>query len=291
MNHNKKFVAFFVSLATVLVCTSQVFGYSENPAKVAILPVKIHAPEKMEYLQAGLMDMLTSRISGKHNVQILDRKQVAKTFKKFKKDLNEITARALAEDLGADYIVSGSVTFFGTGGSIDFKVFSREVAKPPLTTYSLIQDMNNLLPKFSQVVDEMNAKAFDPRSRQVAAGPRPQAQQPQAAQAAPLPAPKTAAPAPQAQQPRAAPASVPTETTPTGPKMASIKQELVREKPISTDISKPAIPETTVAPQPGPWKSQELHQAALSMDVGDLLGDGLQRTRDYEPQEDLDSSI
>ncbi len=251
MNHNKKFVAFFVSLATVLVCTSQVFGYSENPAKVAILPVKIHAPEKMEYLQAGLMDMLTSRISGKHNVQILDRKQVAKTFKKFKKDLNEITARALAEDLGADYIVSGSVTFFGTGGSIDFKVFSREVAKPPLTTYSLIQDMNNLLPKFSQVVDEMNAKAFDPRSRQVAAGPRPQAQQPQAP-----------------------PASVPTETTPTGPKMASIEQELVQEKPISTDISKPAIPETTVAPQPGPWKSQELHQAALSMDVGDLLGDG-----------------
>jgi hypothetical protein len=204
----------------------------------------------MEYLQAGLMDMLTSRISGKHNVRILDRKQVAKTFKKFKKDLNEITARALAEDLGADYIVSGSVTFFGTGGSIDFKVFSREVAKPPLAVYSLIQDMNNLLPQFTQVVDEMNAKAFDPRSRQVAAGPRPQAQQ------------------------QAAVAPVPTETTPTGPKMASIEQELVQEKPISTDISKPAIPETTVAPQPGPWKSQELHQAALSMDVGDLLGDG-----------------
>jgi hypothetical protein len=56
--------------------------------------------------------------------------------------------------------------------------------------------------------------------------------------------------------------------------MASIEQELVQEKPISTDISKLAIPETTVAPQPGPWKSQELHQAALSMDVGDLLGDG-----------------
>ncbi|MBW1771204.1 MAG: hypothetical protein JRJ17_08680 [Deltaproteobacteria bacterium] len=246
MNHNKKFVAFFVSLATVLVCTSQVFGYSEKPAKVAILPLKIHAPEKMEYLQAGLMDMLASRIGGKHNVQILDRKQVAKTFKKFKKDLNETTARALAEDLGADYIVSGSVTFFGTGGSIDFKVFSREVAKPPLTTYSLIQDMNNLLPKFSQVVDEMNAKAFDPRSRHLAAGPRPQAQQPQAP-----------------------PASVPTETTPTGPKMASIKQELVREKPISTDIRQQAL----VTPQAGPWKSQELHQAALSMDVGDLLGD------------------
>ncbi|MGB6930384.1 MAG: hypothetical protein WBH05_14280, partial [Syntrophobacteria bacterium] len=176
MNHNKKFVAFFVSLATLLVFTSQVFGYAEEPAKVAILPVKIHAPEKMEYLQAGLMDMLASRISGKHNVQILDRKQVAKTFKKFKKDLNETTAISLAKDLGADYIVSGSVTFFGTGGSIDFKVFSGDVAKPPLAVYSLIEDMNNLLPQFSQVVDEINAKAFAPGSRQVAAGPRPQAQ-------------------------------------------------------------------------------------------------------------------
>jgi hypothetical protein len=274
MNHNKKSVAFFVSLATLLVCTSQVFSYAEEPVKVAILPVKIHAPEKMEYLQAGLMDMLASRIGGKHDVQVLDRKQVAKTFKKFKKDLNQTTARSLAEDLGADYIVSGSVTFFGTGGSIDFKVFSRDLAKPPLAVYGLIQDMNNLLPKFSQAVDEMNAKAFDPRSRRVTAGPRPQAQQPQATQAAPLPAPKPAGAESQAQQIQAAPAPVPPETTPTGPKMASIQQELVREKPISTDISKPAIPETTVAPQPGPWKSQELHQAALSMDVGDLLGEG-----------------
>ncbi|MFA9435268.1 MAG: hypothetical protein ACERKR_11380, partial [Deltaproteobacteria bacterium] len=253
MNHNKKVVAFFVSLATLLLFASQVFGYSEEPAKVAILPVKIHAPEKMEYLQAGLMDMLASRIGGKHNVQILDRKQVAKTFKKFKKDLNETTAISLAEDLGADYIVSGSVTFFGTGGSIDFKVFSDEVAKPPVAFYSLIQDMNNLLPQFSQVVDEMNAKAFDPRSRQVTAGPRPQAQQPKATQAAPLPAPKAGGAESQTQPPQAEPASVPTETTPTGPKMASIKQELVREKPVSTDISQQAL----VTPQAGPWKSQE----------------------------------
>jgi len=273
MNHNKKFVAFFVSLATLLLFASQVFGYAEEPAKVAILPVKIHAPEKMEYLQAGLMDMIASRISGKHNVQILDRKQVAKTFKKFKKDLNETTAISLAEDLGADYIVSGSVTFFGTGGSIDFKVFSGDVAKPPLAVYSLIEDMNNLLPQFSQVVDEMNAKAFDTRSRQVVAGPRPQAQQPQATQAAPLPAPKPAGSASQTQQPRAAVAPVPTETTPTGPKMASIKQEVVQQTVALSDTSQPARSATPVAPQPPPWKSQKLKHALVSIAVGDLLGD------------------
>jgi hypothetical protein len=195
---------------------------------------------------------------------------VARTFKKFKKDLNETTAVSLAEDLGADYIVSGSVTFFGTGGSIDFKVFSGDLANPPVAVYSLIEDMNNLLPQFSQVVDEMNAKAFDPRFRRVTAGPKPQAQQPHATQAAPLPAPQPGGAEPQAQQPRAAVAPVPTETTSTGPKMASIKQELVREKPVSTDIRQQAL----VTPQASPWKSQELPQAALSMDVGDLLGEG-----------------
>ena len=267
MNHNQKFAVFFVSLATLLVFPSQVFVYAEESAKVAILPVKIHAPEKMEYLQAGLMDMLASRIGGKHNVQILDRKQVAKTFKKFKKDLSQTTAISLAEDLGADYIVSGSVTFFGTGGSIDFKVFSGNVTQSPVAVYSLIEDMNNLLPQFSQAVDEMNAKAFDSWSRHVAAGPRPQAQ---VTQATPLPTPKPAGAESQAQQVQAAPAPVPTETTPAGPKMASIKQKLIREKPVSTDIRQQAL----VTPQAGPWKSQELPQAALSMDVGDLLGDG-----------------
>ena len=273
MNHKQKFVAFFVSLATLLVFTSQIFVYAATPAKVAILPVKIHAPEKMEYLQAGLMDMLASRIGGKHDVQVLDRKQVAKTFKKFKKDLNETTARSLAEDLGADYLVSGSVTFFGTGGSIDFKVFGADAANPPVAVYSLVEDMNNLLPQFSQAVDEINAKAFATRSHHVAAGPRPQAQQPQATQAAPLPAPKAAGAESQTQQPQAAVTPAPTETTSTGPKMASIKQEVVQQTPALSDKSQPAKPATPVAPQPPPWKSQKLKHALVSIAVGDLLGD------------------
>ncbi len=270
MNHKQKFVAFFVSFATLLVFTSQILVYAEGPAKVAILPVKIHAPEKMEYLQAGLMDMLASRIGGTHDVQVLDRKHVAKTFKKFKKDLNQTTAGALAEDLGADYIVSGSVTFFGTGGSIDFKVFGADVTNPPVAVYSLIEDMNKLLPQFSQVVDEINAKAFDPRSRYLSAGPRPQTQQPQATQAAQFPAPKAAAAEPQVQS---AAAPVPTETTSTGPKLANIKQEVVQQTVAPSDTSQGARSATLVAPQPPPWKSQKLKHALVSIAVGDLLGD------------------
>ena len=44
MNHKQKFVAFFVSLATLLVFTSQILVYAGTASKVAILSVNIHAP-------------------------------------------------------------------------------------------------------------------------------------------------------------------------------------------------------------------------------------------------------
>ncbi len=78
---------------------------------------------------------------------------------------------------------------------------------------------------------------------------------------------------PQAQQPQAAVAPVPTETTPTGPKMASIKQEVVQQTVALPDTSQAATSATPVAPQPPPWKSQKLKHALVSIAVGDLLGD------------------
>ncbi|MCK5316252.1 MAG: hypothetical protein KAJ53_14055, partial [Anaerolineales bacterium] len=80
-------------------------------------------------------------------------------------------------------------------------------------------------------------------------------------------------PRPQAQQVQAAPTLVPTETTPTGPKMASIKQELVQERVALSYTSQPARSATPVAPQQPPWKSQKLKHALVSIAVGDLLGD------------------
>ena len=163
MNRNKKFATSLISLAILLFCANQVFGYAQAPIKVAILPVKINAPEKMDYLQGGLMDMLESHIGGKEGIEILDRNLVAKTFDKFKKDLNETTARSLAQDLGADYLVAGSVTFFGTGGSIDFEVFAKDPSKETFTVYKIIKDKNNLLSDFSQLADEISAKGFAAR--------------------------------------------------------------------------------------------------------------------------------
>jgi hypothetical protein len=80
-------------------------------------------------------------------------------------------------------------------------------------------------------------------------------------------------PEPQAQV-QAPPVPSSTETKATAPRMANIKQELVVEKPASTEIRQQVVSETSVAPGQGPWKSQKLDQTLLSMAVGDLFGDG-----------------
>ena len=273
MNHTKKFVASLICLAILFFCTNQVLGYAENRLKVAILPVQIHAAEKMEYLHSGLMDMLESHLGGKGGIEILDRSLVAKAFDKFKKDLNDSTARSLAEDLGADYLVAGSVTFFGTGGSIDFEVFAADPSKTPFTTYKVIENMNNLLPEFSHLVDEISAKAFAAQPQPARAAAEPLARQPEAGMAVPPPAPKTAPPQQQA-QPQMVPAPAPAESAVTQPKMASIKQELIEEKPSSMEIRQQGVSGTSLAPQTEPWKSQKLDYALFGLDVGDIFGDG-----------------
>jgi hypothetical protein len=275
MNRNKIFAASLISLAILLFCTNPVAVHAQVPIKVAILPVKIHAPEKMDYLQGGLMDMLESHIGGKEGVEILDRSLVTKTFDKFKKDLNETTARSLAQDLGADYLVAGSVTFFGTGGSIDFQVFAKDPSKETFTTYKIIKDMNNLLPDFSLLADEISAKAFGARPQVVGAAPEPQARQPEIGMAVPPPTSKTP-PLQQQARPQAPPAAISAATAVTQPKVASINQELIEENesppPIETRPQEVVGP--VLAPQPEPWKSQKLNHALFSMDVGDIFGDG-----------------
>jgi len=271
MNHIKKLVASLISLAILLFCTNYLFAYGEDRTKVAILPVQIHAPENMDYLQSGLMDMLESHIGGKDSIEILDRNLVEKAFNNFKKDLNEATAKSLAQDLGADSLVAGSVTFFGRGGSIDFEVFAANPSKTTFTTYKVIEDMNNLLPEFSHLVDEISAKAFASRPQPVRAAPEPLARQPELETAVPPPTPKTV-PLQQQAQPQPPP-STPAEPAVAQRKLASINQELIQETPSSIGSRQQDVSGTFLSPQKEPWKSQKLRHALVSIAVGDLLGD------------------
>ncbi|MBW1979687.1 MAG: VCBS repeat-containing protein [Deltaproteobacteria bacterium] len=274
--HHKLTILLSAALLLLLFGPQAPSGAAER-LRVAILPVQIHAPEDMSYLQAGLMDMLTSRIAANRNVEIVDANTLLKAFKRFRKNLNETTARELLAKVDAAYLVSGSLTFFGQGGSIDFKVYGRDPGTPPYTLSAIVEDRDSLLSRFSQVADNISAKGFAAISSQAAVSPKvltPAPPPPPAIASSPASPPAQA----QQQRAKAEPGQLQAPPQPQhmapAEKLASIKQQLIQEKPVSSKISPQASAIAPLAPQATPWQSQVLGYAPVSMAGGDLLGDG-----------------
>jgi len=89
--------------------------------------------------------------------------------------------------------------------------------------------------------------------------------------AVPPPTPKTTT---QQAQPLLPPPSTSAEPAVTQPKLASINQELIEEKPSSMEIRQQGVTGTILAPQMEPWRSQKLNHGLFGLDVGDIFGDG-----------------
>ena len=79
-----------------------------NTKKIAILPFEIHSQTDIEYMGEGIYQMLASRLSWKDHVQIVE-------TGKFIPGTNHAVNNAMdktATALGADYVLSGSITEF-----------------------------------------------------------------------------------------------------------------------------------------------------------------------------------
>ena len=84
-------------------------------ARVALLPVVVHASDQQDDLRKGLGDMLAARLNQQRGISIvrLDDPAQATT------DLGKAVAAAGAA--GAQYVVFGSFTRFGDGASLDLE--------------------------------------------------------------------------------------------------------------------------------------------------------------------------
>ncbi len=101
------------SAALTLLCASP--AAPVDSVRIAVLPVVVHTEEGHEYLRGGLSDMLRARLERIRGVSVVrvDGEAVATT--------DVAAARAFANAAGADYVVFGSFTRFGTGASLDMQ--------------------------------------------------------------------------------------------------------------------------------------------------------------------------
>jgi outer membrane protein insertion porin family len=82
---------------------------------VAVLPVVVHASDSREVLQAGVADMLASRLGRAPGVAVIRVPDPGAATT----DLE--AAQAVARSLGAEYVLFGSFTRFGEGASLDLR--------------------------------------------------------------------------------------------------------------------------------------------------------------------------
>jgi TolB-like protein len=212
----------------------------------------MNAPENLDYLREGIMDMLASRLAWEDKVEVIDKQLVKEALSGYSGSLNESAARQVGSNLGADYVLFGSLTVFGDSVSIDAAMVALKEDNPPVTVYAQTKGMSEVIPRINDFAQNINSKIFGRGLPAVAAAPAPE--QPRFSQAHPEKLLVPAAPLPQVQQPQ-------------------------------SELNPYFIVPSTPAEPAGFWQSQRLEMAVTSMAVADVNQDGVVEILLLSPKE------
>ena len=140
---------------------------AQERARIAVLPVVIHAMEEQAYLQEGLADMLSARLAQHIGIGVIrvDEAAAATT------DPDE--ARAHGRSAGGDWVVFGSFTHFGNGASLDLRCVRVDGSDPDETRSIFVQtgSLEQIIPRLTNMADRLAAHIHAGPVADVAAPP------------------------------------------------------------------------------------------------------------------------
>ena len=120
--------------------------------KIAILPWKVNADEGMKYLKSAVNDMLASRIGAEPVVEIIKESSIKQVISRHdKEEIAEDTVKNIGKEVGADYIIYGSITVIADSVSIDARTIALKKSVPPVFFASQRKGLENVI----TLVDEM----------------------------------------------------------------------------------------------------------------------------------------
>jgi TolB-like protein len=100
-------------LLILLLCAICMPGMAlAQPVKVAILPFAMHAEKDYGFLQKGIVEMLTSRLSAPGKVTVVDQVSTAQAVASAEGLGGESLALLVGAKLQADYAIHGSSPFW-----------------------------------------------------------------------------------------------------------------------------------------------------------------------------------
>ncbi|MEW6594498.1 MAG: FG-GAP-like repeat-containing protein [Thermodesulfobacteriota bacterium] len=157
----------------LLMAAVTAFASPAAPAagkKVAFLPFEAHAAKDLSYLTSGIRDMLASRLAAGAKIRVIDRTAVDKALGGAKLSQPE-QFRSLGKNVGADYVVAGSLTAIGAGMSLDARVFSVASDEPAQAFFATAASENEIITAIDQLTWEIGAKVFSAQRPGAAAAP------------------------------------------------------------------------------------------------------------------------
>ncbi len=123
---------------------------------LAVLPFEVSDPQRMSYLQDAVMDLLSSRLESHGGISVVEKYLVREA-------VGDAAGRALAEQrvqqvgrqLGADYVVLGSITKAASDYSLDVKVWNVAAASTAGRVTSLARGDDAIVPRIQEVADKI----------------------------------------------------------------------------------------------------------------------------------------
>jgi TolB-like protein len=235
---------------------------------VAILPFAMNTPASLIYLQNGLRDMLSSRLSWQGKVEVVD-KFKTNSAAKGTKEISQNEALLIGAALKVDYVLYGSITSTGQSLSIDAKMAPVSGKTAPVSFYAQAKNLDDVIPQVNLLAQQINQKVFgksEEKTQSVSAEAEELAtRNPELLlREAATSADKTSADKTSADK---------TSTEKTSAEKKSTDKTSAEKKSFFNRKFGKVNPEGPQN-QSDFWKSQDLQGGILGMDVGDVDGDG-----------------
>jgi TolB-like protein len=138
------------------------FSYAQSPKRIALLPFKINAEKDLSFLQNGIFDMLTTRLTKEGEVEVINRATVDKALQSASgsSEIDEAAARRIGTDLNADFVLFGSLTVLGENVSIDAKMADISGSRPVMTFFDQSKDLGAVITKINLIAADINDRVF-----------------------------------------------------------------------------------------------------------------------------------
>jgi TolB-like protein len=151
----KSRIFFFYAIFFVILFVSM-NGLANSLPQVAVIPFTVNAEKDFTYLQNGITEMLTFHLSKQGKTGVIDLERIAEAMKDSKGSLTNEKAEKIGQDLGADYIVYGSVSVFGNHINVQGKALDLKGSKLPVYLSKELSSVDGIIPEINGFASEIN---------------------------------------------------------------------------------------------------------------------------------------